>query len=112
MLKCFLGKATVKNASWLIAGKIAQMLISLVVGLLTARYLGPSNYGIINYALAYTAFFMAFCTLGINSVLVKEFVDNPQEEGTIIGSSLCLRAVSSFLSAAIIVCIVCIVDRH
>ena len=88
------------------------MLISLVVGLITARYLGPSNYGIINYALAYTAFFMAFCTLGINSVLVKEFVDNPQEEGTIIGSSLCLRAVSSFLSAAIIVCIVCIVDRN
>ena len=40
----------VKNASWLIMGKIAQMLINLVVGLLTARYLGPSNYGLIHYA--------------------------------------------------------------
>ncbi len=112
MLKRFFKNATVKNAGWLIAGKVAQMLISLVVGLLTARYLGPSNYGIINYALAYTAFFMAFCTLGINSVLVKEFVDHPQEEGAIIGSSLVLRAISSFLSAGIIVCIVSVVDRN
>ncbi len=112
MFKRFLRNATVKNAGWLIAGKVAQMLISLVVGLLTARYLGPSNYGIINYALAYTAFFMAFCTLGINSVLVKEFIDFPEEEGAIIGSSLLLRAVSSFLSAGIIVCIVSIVDRN
>lgn len=86
------------------------MLISLFVGLLTARYLGPSNYGTINYATAYTAFFMAFCTLGINSVLVKEFVDNPEDEGKIIGSSLVLRGVSSFLSAITIICLVCIID--
>ncbi len=86
------------------------MLISLVVGLLTARYLGPSNYGTINYATAYTAFFMAFCTLGINSVLVKEFIDHPDDEGEIIGSTLLMRAVSSLLSAGIIVCLVSIID--
>lgn len=100
----------VKNASWLIGGKVIQMLINLVVGLLTARYLGPSNYGLINYALAYTAFFSAFCTLGINSVLVKELIDHPGEEGRILGTSLGLRAGSSFLSAIVIVCIVCIAD--
>lgn len=110
MIKRFLKNATVKNAGWLIFGKVAQMLISLVVGLLTARYLGPSNYGLINYALAYTAFFMAFCTLGINSVLVKEFIDHPEQEGKIIGSSLLLRAISSFLSAGVIVCIVSIIE--
>ena len=67
----------VKNAGWMIAGKIVQMLIGFVVGLLTARYLGPGNYGLINYAGAYTTFFAAICTLGINSVIVKEFVDAP-----------------------------------
>ncbi len=110
MIKNFFKNASVKNASWLIVGKIAQMLISLVVGLFTARYLGPSNYGLINYATAYTAFFMAFCTLGINSVLVKEFIDNPDDEGKIIGTSLVLRGISSFLSAAMIICLVGILD--
>ena len=102
--------ATVKNASWIIIGKSLQMCINLIVGLLTARYLGPSNYGIINYAAAYVSFFSAFCTLGINSIIVKEFVDYPNEEGKIIGTTLGLRAVSSFLSAIIIVLIVLVVD--
>lgn len=107
--KLFLNK-TVKNAGWLVGGKIVQMIINLFVGLLTARYLGPSNYGIINYAAAYTAFFSAICTLGINSVLVKEFIDNPGKEGKIIGTSLILRAISSFLSVIVIMCIVCVID--
>lgn len=101
---------TVKNAGWLIAGKVIQMLISLFVGLFTARYLGPSNYGLIDYARAITSFFMAFCTLGINSVLVSEFINNPESEGRIIGSALVMRAVSSFFSAIMIVCFVSILD--
>ena len=110
MIKKLFQSAAVKNAGWIMAGRIAQMVINLIVGLLTARYLGPSNYGLINYAAAYTSFFMAFCTLGINSVLVKEFVDNPDSEGEIIGSSLVLRAISSFLSAGVIICLVSIID--
>lgn len=110
MIKKLFKNATVKNAGWLIFGKVAQMIISMFVGLLTARYLGPSNFGLINYATAYTAFFMAICTLGINSVLVKEFIDHPEEEGSIIGSTLVLKAISSFLSAGIIVCIVSLIE--
>ncbi len=110
MLKKYFKNPTVKNAGWLIFGKMSQLLISLVVSMLTARYLGPSNYGLINYATSFTAFFMAFCTLGINSVLVKEFVNSPDEEGQIIGSTLILRGISSLLSAGVIISIVCFID--
>ena len=110
MIKQLLRSAVVKNASWLIFGRVVQMVISLVVGVLTARYLGPSNYGLINYAAAYASFFMVFCTLGINSVLVKEFVDHPEEEGTIIGSTLLLQAISSLLSVGLILSLVCVLD--
>ena len=109
-MKSLFQNAVVKNAGWIMFGRIAQMLINLIVGLMTARYLGPSNYGLINYATAYTAFFMAFCTLGINSVLVKEFVDYPDDEGKIIGSTLVMRAISSFCSAIIIILLVSIID--
>lgn len=103
MFKTLLHSKVTKNAGWLIGGKIIQMVINLIVGLITARYLGPSNYGLINYAGAYTAFFSSFCTLGINSVIVKEFVDNPDKTGEIIGTTLGMRAVSSFLSALAII---------
>ncbi|MBQ3141133.1 MAG: flippase, partial [Clostridia bacterium] len=86
------------------------MLFGLVVGLLTARYLGPSNYGLITYAGAYTGFFSAVCTLGINNVLVKEFINRPGDEGTVIGTALGLRALSSVLSAVAIVCVSFVLD--
>ena len=102
----------VKNASWLIGGRIAQMVLSLFVGILTARYLGPANYGLINYGTAYVAFFTALCTLGLNSVIIKDFVDNPDEQGEAIGSALVMRLISSILSSVMIVGIVSIVDKN
>ena len=110
MLQNLLKNRTAKNAGYLIIGKIIQMAFSLIIGLLTARYLGPSNYGLINYAGAYTGFFASLCTLGINNVLVKEFIDHPGEEGMVIGTTLGLRAISSVLSAAAIAVLTFILD--
>lgn len=100
----------IKNAGWLISGKVAQMILSLFVSVLSARYLGPGNYGLINYASAYTSFFMAFCTLGLNSIIIKDFVDYSDEQGQALGTSIVLRLISSLCSALMIVCIVCALD--
>ena len=103
-------KKTTKNIIWLMSGRIAHMVLSFVIGLLTARYLGPDNYGLINYAGAYATFFTSFCTLGINSVIVKNFIDHPDEEGVTIGTALALRLISSILSLCTIVGVVAIID--
>lgn len=63
------------------------------------------------YAAAYAAFFASLCTLGINSVIVKNFVDHPDQQGETIGTTLLLRAISSLLSALAIIGIVSVVDR-
>lgn len=87
------------------------MLLSLVVGIITARYLGPGNYGLINYGGAFVAFFTALCTLGLNSTIIKDFVDRPGEQGSAIGSAILMRLVASGLSVGLIVGIVSVVDR-
>lgn len=101
----------VKNASWLIGGRIAQMLLSLLIGVLTARYLGPDNYGLIHYGTAYVTFFTSLCTLGINSVIIKNFIDYPDQQGETIGTTIVLRLVSSVLSSILIIGIVSILDH-
>ena len=111
MLQTLRKNKVVKNAGWIIAGKVANKLLAFVVGVFAARYLGPGNYGLINYAAAYATFFASLCTLGINSILVKNFVDHPEQEGETIGTTLLLRAVSSLLSALAIVGIVSVVDK-
>ncbi len=98
LINRFRNNKEIKNASWLIGAKVIQMIISLVVGVFTARYLGPSNYGSINYATSLISFFSAVCTLGINSIIVKNFVDDPAEEGETIGTTLVLKLISSALS--------------
>lgn len=110
--RCNISNRVIKNAGWMIAGKISQSLINLIVGLLTARYLGPANYGLISYASAYTTFFSSICTLGINSVIVKELIDAPEKEGEVLGTSLGLRAISSALSAITIVGISFLLDAN
>lgn len=107
----FLKNKEVKNAGWLIGGKVFQMILSLFVSLITARYLGPGNLGLINYSLAYVSFFMSLCTLGINSVIIKDFVDKPEDEGTAVGTAIILRLLSSTCSALMIVGLVDIIDK-
>ena len=86
-----------RNASWLIASKIAQSVLGLIVGMLTARYLGPSNYGLINYAASITTFVIPIMNLGFTNVLVQELTNNPNQEGRILGSSITMCTLSAFL---------------
>ncbi len=102
---------TLKNAGWLIGGRVANKLLAFAVGIFTARFLGPANMGLIDYATAFTTFFASLCSLGISSVIIKDFVDNPDEEGKALGTALGLRAISSLLSAVMIVGIVSLIDR-
>ena len=110
-LKRFLKNKEAQNAGWIIGGKIAQMLLSLAVGILSARYLGPGNYGLINYGNAYVSFFTSFCTLGINSVIIKNFVDHPDEEGEALGSTIGLQFMSTLLSMITVMGVVSFLDR-
>ncbi len=111
MKKIFCNKEII-NSFWIISGKMTQILISLIISILTTRYLGVTNFGVISYASAYIIFFMAFSTLGLNSIIVKEFIDNPDIEGEILGSSIVLRFVSSLFSIVVINMIVYILDYN
>lgn len=92
-----MNQKVIKNASWIIACKIIQSVISLIIGMISARYLGPSNYGLISYAGSITAFVMPIMQLGLGKTLVQEFIERPDKEGKILGTSLVMNIVSSFV---------------
>lgn len=86
----------VKNAAWIIGVRIVQSILALVISMLTARYLGPSNYGLISYASSVVAFVVPIMQLGLPSILVQEIVNKPKQEGEILGTSIILSFISSF----------------
>lgn len=83
------------NAFWIIGCKLAQAVLNLVITMLTARFLGPSGYGLINYADSIAAFLVPIMELGFAGVLVQELIDHPEQEGRIMGTSMLLSVVSS-----------------
>ncbi len=90
------------STGWQVANQIYTMLLSLVVGAITARYLGPSNYGLIGYGQSMVSLFVSFSTLGMNGVVVKELIQKPDERGEIIGTAFVMRLISSMVCMGMI----------
>lgn len=80
-----------KNTTWILSGNILKMILSFIIGVLTARYLGPSNYGLINYVQSFTVFFTAIIGLGLNALIINELVNHRDKEGSILGTAIMLR---------------------
>ena len=87
-------KKVLKNAKWIIVCKILQSIVQLIIGMISARYLGPSNYGLINYAASIVAFALPLMKLGLDAILVYELLESPEKEGEIMGTSLFLNVIS------------------
>ena len=85
------------NFSWIIVSRIIQSLINFVIIILTSRYLGPANYGLISYATSFAAFFLPIAYLGINNTIVNELIKHKNSENIVLGTAIFLSATSSIL---------------
>lgn len=90
----------VQNASWIIGARVIQALLSFVIGMLTARFLGPSNYGLINYAASVVAFFTPIMELGITNIIVHQLIEHNDREGDALGTALALNLFSAVFCIA------------
>ena len=92
-----------KNASWIVCCKIAQSVIAAIVTMISARYLGPSNYGLLSYASSVIGFVVPLAQLGLRNVMVEEIVSHPEHEGKTLGTSIVMSVIASL--ACIIGCV-------
>ena len=106
-----MNKRVVSNAKWIIICRIGQSLLQLIVGMITARYLGPSNYGLINYAASIVAFVLPFMQLGMPSTLVQELIETPEKEGEIMGTAVLSNLVSGLASMVVVISFVSVANR-
>lgn len=105
-IKAHIQSALVTNSAWIVFEQIYKMGLSLVIGVLTARYLGPSNMGIITYASTYINAFLPFATLSMEYVVIKDIVEHPEKSGEIMGSGILMRMIAGMISMAMILGIV------
>lgn len=105
-IKKVIGNKFANNTLWLMLDKVFQLILGLIVGIWTARFLGPSNYGILNYGASIITFFSVICSLGLENVIIKYFIDKPKRNNTILFSAIVIRVVTALLSIILIYIIV------
>lgn len=86
-----------RNIAWILVCRIAQAFLALIINALTARYFGPTNYGVISYAASLVAFVTPLMRMGTSDIIVNELIRRPRQEGEVLGTSIVMTMGSSLL---------------
>lgn len=86
------------NSGWLLLDKVLMLGAGLAATVVLARYLGPEDFGYLNYALALVALLQIVCHLGMTGLVVKELKVRPDQEDAILSSVLVLKVLAALLA--------------
>lgn len=84
---------------WLTSQSLVIMGIGVVSTALAARVYGPETMGYITYAVAYASLFAPLARLGLDSILIHEFLSKPQQASRTLWTAITLRSASSVMAA-------------
>ena len=91
----------VNNTAWILGGNVFKILFTFWINIITTRYLGPENFGIISYVQSYVVFLTAIIGMGLNGVIIYEFINHKEEQGKILGTSIIMRFVVAIVGISI-----------
>jgi O-antigen/teichoic acid export membrane protein len=82
------------NTSWLMSDQILAVLFNLGVTAIVARYLGPNDFGLLNYTFATAAIFGVIGKLGLEGIVVRDLTLHPNDQHTILGTTFALKLIT------------------
>ncbi len=92
-----------RNLYWAVLGKIITLLGGLIVGIFVARYLGPEQYGLMNYVTSYVALFQILATFGLDQIEIREESKSNKDRDVIIGTAFTIKCVFAVLTMILVI---------
>ena len=83
--------------------QILRMVAGLFVGVWVARYLGPEQFGIFSYALAFVSVFSSIAKLGLDSIIIRDLVMHPDKKNEYLGTAFWLKCIGAVFMILILV---------
>lgn len=80
-----------KNTGLLMLGRVGSLVIKMITSIWVANYLLPERNGVLSTSTSYIFLFAAFAGLGLDSFIVKELHQYPQQRDRILGTSFLLK---------------------
>lgn len=87
-LKSKVTSGSFKSTLWLLSERMIKMGLGFVIFALIARHLGPEDFGLLNYSIAFVALVASFTPLGLSGLVVRELVKYPEKKDRLLGSTL------------------------
>jgi len=91
-------KRYLANTGWMFIGQMFGLLLSFFIGVWVVRYLGPENYGVLSYALAFTTIFSFISNLGVDNILSRELVKFPEKRDELMGTAFRLKLIGGIIA--------------
>lgn len=82
--------------------QLLRLSAELLVGIWVARHLGAEQFGLLSYVIAFVAIFGVVARLGLDSIVVRNLVNNPGQYNQILGTAFWLKLVGGIFSLAIV----------
>ena len=102
-------KKVLGNTGWLISDKLVRLAVGLFVAAWVARYLGPDQYGILNFSIALVAIFGVLSNFGLERLIVRNIVQSPSVRDELLGSAFILRSVAGFIVLSFSILVIMII---
>lgn len=85
------------NMSWMLIAQIIASVLAFVWTILTAQYLGPSDYGIFGTAISFSNLFVVITDLGIVTYIVRSISTDLENEDKYLNNAFSLSLLLSFI---------------
>lgn len=100
------------NIAWLFSDKLLRAGLGLFVGVWVARYLGPEDFGLLSYAVAFVSLFGALSTLGLPGIVVRDIVSDPKDSFETLGSACVLQVIGGITAFLAVLILISILRPH
>ena len=88
--------------SWMLLDRLVTMVSSLLVGVYMVRVLGPSLFGSYSYALAFYSIFQVAFLWGLESLMVRDLIRQPQQIEEILGMAFLIHHAGALLAMVLL----------
>ena len=92
----------ITNVGWASTGRIVRVFTETLVSIFVARYLGPSQYGLMNYVVSFVAIYSIIANFGLDNIEIREIARPGSDFRTIMGSSFRLRLLFAVIAELVI----------
>lgn len=86
----------------MLSEQVLRLISGLFVGIWVARFLGPEQFGVFNYVIAFVAVFSSIAKLGLDSIVVRNLVNEPDRRDAYLGTAFWLK-ISAALSTILFI---------